>query len=115
MYASCGYPVKSSWLKAVKSGNYMGWPMLTERNVQMHYPKKTKPEKRHLHQTRKNVWSTKVKVAPLEACDTFHLHGKKVRNMYTQMYMVCKTIFSDQTSQFLVQSLQDNKYIIWLW
>ena len=29
MYAVCGYPVKSTWIKATKAGNYIGWPMLT--------------------------------------------------------------------------------------
>ena len=31
MQAVCGYPVKSTWLKAIKAGNYVGWPMLNER------------------------------------------------------------------------------------
>jgi hypothetical protein len=34
MHAVCGYPVKSTWLKAIKAGNYVGSPMLNERNVQ---------------------------------------------------------------------------------
>ena len=25
----CGYPVKSTWIKAIKSGKYIGWPMIT--------------------------------------------------------------------------------------
>ena len=33
MHALCKYPAKSTWIKAVKSGNYFGWPLLTERNV----------------------------------------------------------------------------------
>jgi len=33
MHAVCGYPVKSTWLKAIKAGNYVGWPMLNECNV----------------------------------------------------------------------------------
>ncbi len=53
MHAICGYPVKSTWLKAIKVGNYIGWPMLTERNVQKYYPKTTKTAKGHLNQTRK--------------------------------------------------------------
>ena len=24
----CGYPVKSTWIKAIKAGNFTGWPML---------------------------------------------------------------------------------------
>ncbi len=34
MHAIRGYPVKSTWLKAIKAGNYAGWPMPNERNVQ---------------------------------------------------------------------------------
>ena len=30
MHAVCGYPVKLTWIKAVKVGNYMGWPILNE-------------------------------------------------------------------------------------
>ena len=45
MHAVCGYPVKLTWLKATKAGNYIGCPMLTERNVQKYYPKTTKTAK----------------------------------------------------------------------
>ncbi len=51
MYAVCGYPVKSTLLKAIKVGNYVGWPMLTECNIQMYYPKTIKTAKGHLNQT----------------------------------------------------------------
>jgi hypothetical protein len=30
MHAVCGYSVKSTWLKAIKAGNFIGWPLLTE-------------------------------------------------------------------------------------
>jgi hypothetical protein len=33
MHAVCGYPVKSTWLKAIKAGNYVDWPMLNECNI----------------------------------------------------------------------------------
>jgi hypothetical protein len=33
MYAVCGNPVESTCLKAIKTRNYVGWPMLTECNV----------------------------------------------------------------------------------
>jgi hypothetical protein len=68
MHAICGYPVKLTWLKAIKASNYVGWPMLMERNVQKYYPKATETAKGHLNQTRKNVCSTKEKPAPLETC-----------------------------------------------
>jgi hypothetical protein len=100
MHAVCGYPVKSTWLKAIKAGNYIGWPMLTECNVNKYYPETSETSKGHTNQTRKNVRSTKAKRTPLETCDTLQLHGKKVRDIYTTMYDIHKTIFSDQTGRF---------------
>ncbi len=112
MHAVCGYPVKSTWLKAIKAGNYVGWPMLNERNVQKYYPETTETGKGHLNQTRKNVRSTKTKPTPLETCDTSQLHGKKVRDVYTETYRVRKTMFSNQTGQFPTRSQRGNKYIM---
>jgi hypothetical protein len=112
MHAVCGYLVKSTWLKAIKAGNYVGWPMLTKCNVQKYYPETIETTKRHLNQTRKKVWSTKVKGELLETFNTPHLPGKKVHKVYTQTYMVCKTMFTDQTGQFPIQSFCGNKYIM---
>jgi hypothetical protein len=69
MHTVRGYPVKSSWLKAIKAENYMGWPMLTEGNVQKYYHKTIQTTRGHLNQSRKNVGSTKVKTTPLETCN----------------------------------------------
>ena len=49
MHAVCGCPVKSTWLAAIKAGNYIGWPMLTERNVKKYYPETTATPKGHMN------------------------------------------------------------------
>jgi hypothetical protein len=112
MLAVCGYPVKSTWLKAIKAGNYIGWPMLTKRNVNKYYPETSKTPKGHMNQTRKNVRSTKAKQTPLETCDTLQLHSKKVRDIYTTMYGVRETMFLDQTGQFPTCSQSGKKYLM---
>ena len=38
MHAVCRYPVKSTLIEAIKAGNYVGWPILTEHNVTRYYP-----------------------------------------------------------------------------
>jgi hypothetical protein len=86
--------------------------MLTECNVLKYYLETIKTAKGHLNQTRKNVWSTKAKAMPLETCNTSHLHGRKVHSVDTQMYMVCKTMFSNQNGQLPTWSLWGNKYIM---
>ncbi len=86
--------------------------MLNECNAQKYYPETTETAKGHINQTRKNMRSSKAKTAPLETCNTSQLHGKKVRDIYTETYMVRKTIFSNQTGQFPTCSQRGNKYII---
>ena len=61
MHAVCGYPVKSTWLKAIKAGNYVGWPMLNEKNVKKYYPETNETPQGHMVQSRKGVRSTKAK------------------------------------------------------
>ena len=51
MHAVCGYPVKSTWIRAIKAGNYFGWPMLTELNVSKYYPDTDETIKGHMNQT----------------------------------------------------------------
>jgi hypothetical protein len=55
MHTVCGYQVELTWLKAIKAGNYAGWPMLTERNVQKYYLKTIETAKGQLNQTRKRM------------------------------------------------------------
>ena len=111
MHAVCGYPVKSTWIKAIKAGNYVGWPMLNERNVNKYYPETDETPKGHMNQTRKNVRSTKAK--PLKEYEHKNqLEGKKVKDVYIKVYDTRETIFSDQTGQFPTRSRSGNKYIM---
>ena len=108
MHAVCGYPVKSTWMKAVAAGNYIGWPLLTVRNVNKYYPETNETSMGHLNQTRRNVRSTR----PLEMSNTTTLRGKKMRDVYMSVYNTRETIFSDQTGQFPTRSQRGNKYIM---
>ena len=91
MHAVCGYPVKSTRMKATKTDNFMGWPLLTETNVKKYYPETKETPKGHLNQTRKNVRSTRT--SAFKEPKTTQLKGKKVRDVYTKIYNVRETIF----------------------
>ena len=111
MHAVCGFPVKSTWIKAIKAGNYTGWPMLTEKNVNKYYPETNETPKGHMNQSRKNVRSTKPK--PMKDYSEVHqLKGKKVQDIYTKVYEAKETLYSDQTGAFPTRSRRGNKYIM---
>ena len=63
MHAVCGYPVKSTWLKAIRNNHYVGWPMLTVRNVEKHFPETVETPRGHLNKIPGGIRSTKP--APL--------------------------------------------------
>jgi hypothetical protein len=108
MHAVCGYPVKSTWLKAIAAGNFIGWPLLNVQNVKKYYPETTETPKGHMNQTRKNVRSTKV----FETSDATPLKGKKLRDIGIHVYNVRETIFSDQTGKLPKRSQKGHKYIM---
>eukprot|EP00804_Cyclotella_cryptica_P009107 CCRYP_003191-RB/>CCRYP_003191-RB protein AED:0.38 eAED:0.33 QI:0/-1/0/1/-1/1/1/0/471 len=111
LYAVCGYPVKSTWTKAIKASNFHGWPLLTAKHVLKYYPETVKTPKGHLNQTRKNVCSTKPK-HPFEELHSTKLHGKKERNIYTKVYDTRETTFTDQTGKFPTRSQAGNQYVM---
>ena len=104
MHAVCGHQVKSPWIKAIKAGNFVGWLLLTEKNVQKYFPKTKETDKGHMNQTRKNVRSTKTKAKPFEEANITTLRGKKVQDVNTRVYDARETIFSDQTGKYPTQS-----------
>ena len=38
LHAAAGYPVKETWIKAIKRGHYVSWPGLTVDAVNKHFP-----------------------------------------------------------------------------
>ena len=110
MHAICGYPVKTTWVKTVKAGSFVGWPLLTMKNINKYYPETNKTPKGHMNQQCKNVRSTKT---PFEECNAaVALHGKKVTDIYVCTYDMRETTFSNQTGQFPTRSKCSNKYIM---
>ena len=97
IHTVCGYPVKSTWIKAIKAGNFTGWTMINQRNIAKYYPETTETPKGHMNQTMENFRSTNQKATPLEEADTATLKVKKMRDIYTKVYEVRNTVFSDQT------------------
>jgi hypothetical protein len=48
-------PVKSTWIAAIKNGNFMSWPGLTESAVDKYLSKSSAKVKGHLSQQRMNA------------------------------------------------------------
>ena len=61
-HASDGFPVRTTWLKAIKVGNYCTWTGLTLANATSYCPSEDENIKGHIVQSRKGVRYTKPKI-----------------------------------------------------
>ena len=62
LHASIGFPVKSTWITAIKEVNYSTSSVLTYTNVAKYCPSANETVKGHLTQNRQGVHSTKHKL-----------------------------------------------------
>ena len=61
LHSAAGYPVRDTWLKEVKAGNYDSWPVLTYINTTRYCPLADDTIKGHMVHTRQGIQSTKPK------------------------------------------------------
>lgn len=59
LHASCCNPSPSTFIVAVKNGNFITWPGLTAELIEKYLPPSSATIKGHLKQERKNIQSTK--------------------------------------------------------
>ena len=59
MHAAAGLPVRSTWLKAIKHGNFNSWPGLTYNNAEKYCPQSIETLKGHMVKYSQGVISTK--------------------------------------------------------
>ena len=60
-HAAAGFPVRDTWLRAIKAGNFDSWPGLTYNNAARYCPSADETIKGHMTQTCQGVRSTKTK------------------------------------------------------
>ena len=61
MHASAGFTVKSTWLKAIKNGNFKSWPGLTYNNAAKYCTNSVDTLKGHMVKSSQGVRSTNKK------------------------------------------------------
>ena len=52
MHASIGFPMRRTWVKAIRWGNFIGWRMVTIKNVNKYFPESEETVKGHMNHQR---------------------------------------------------------------
>jgi hypothetical protein len=114
LHAACFSPVKSTWIRAIKNGNFTSWPGLIEQAVEKHLSKSTSMTKGHLNQQRQNARTKKVKEPKVIVTEPDLDHGIKTQFVYAAT-IDAGQIYTDQKRRFPVVSSKGNKYIMILY
>ncbi len=113
LHAAAGFPVKESWIDAIKAGNYTTWPGLNVMVVNRYFPESDETQKGHMKKQKQNIRSTKVKeISNQEEDDTPTSPKKKEHDVCIQIFNAEETMHTDQTGRFPANSSSGNKYIM---
>jgi hypothetical protein len=115
LHADAGSPVPSTFVKAIKAGNFTTWPTLTPEHVNKYLEKSEATIKGHLNQTRKNVRSTKPKKKPdaREETQYYEPHiTERMNVVYAAIHDIDGHTFTDLTGRFQKTSSRGYKYIL---
>eukprot|EP00804_Cyclotella_cryptica_P028661 CCRYP_008183-RA/>CCRYP_008183-RA protein AED:0.20 eAED:0.05 QI:0/0/0/0.66/1/1/6/0/1274 len=82
LHAAAGFPVKATWLAAIKAGNYASWPSLTHANASKY-------------------WRRNHQGAPHAASKELHLWDEPISKLFT-----------DDMGRFPVRSRSGNQYLM---
>ena len=120
-YATMGYPVISTWIKAIDLGYFRGWRGLTSNRVRRFIKPDAISELGHMDQTRAGIRSTKSSLLPPTENpplpDTMEPpeqapHNDKTNMVFLTLAEVEGQLFTDQTGRFPVTSSRGNNYIV---
>jgi len=118
LHAAAGFPVKKTWLAAIKAGNFATWPGLTYSNAAKYFPESDETVKGHLTQSRKGTRSTKPKSPeskppkPIatEAPES-PLPSKRSNEVHIVELPLSK-LYTDDCGRFPIRSRSGNQYIM---
>jgi hypothetical protein len=110
-HAVVGFPVKETFLEAVRTRNYATWPGLMTTLNAKHFPDSDETQKGHMKGQRKGVGSTRVKPAyeikiepGTEDPPPKLVRIEKMDDIFVKIYKLVEEIHMDQTGAFPVTS-----------
>ena len=107
LHAAAGYPVKSTWLDAIKRGAYATWPGLTYTLAARHCPDSDETLNGHMAQPRQNIRSTHPPTRPIIKPS----HQQTTPTIDLQIVPI-NHIFTDDTGRFTPRARSGNQYIM---
>ena len=117
LHGAAGFPTKATWLKSIRNGNYLSWPLANVKNVSKYFPESEETQKGHMRNQRQGVRSTKRAAKPNRFSPATAATGateaiEKKGDIFVAVYEPRATFYTDQTGRFPQQSSRGNNYMM---
>eukprot|EP00804_Cyclotella_cryptica_P006238 CCRYP_010107-RA/>CCRYP_010107-RA protein AED:0.28 eAED:0.28 QI:0/-1/0/1/-1/1/1/0/563 len=110
LHAAAGFPTKTTWMAAIRRGNYDTWPLVTVANVHKHFPQSEETQQGHMRSQRQGVRSTKTTRHAPPTIPAHTAPSLPHHNIFVKTYDTRDTVYSDQTGQFPHVSSRGYRY-----
>jgi hypothetical protein len=111
-HACLGFPVKQTWLDAIKAGNCNTFEGLTYSNAAKYSPDADKTIMGHLAQQRQNVRATKPKQPLPVPLVVLPSSGPTASNQVFVVTQPLSKLFTNDTGRFPVRARSGNQYVM---
>ena len=115
LHGAVGFLTNITWIKSIRKGNYITWPLINVKNVNKLFPESEETQKGHMRNQRQGVRSTKKPnpTTDINIADIIELPPiEKMKYIYIATYNPRETMFSNQTGKFLHTSSKGNNHQI---
>ena len=113
-HAECGYPIQSTWNKAIKKGNFSTWPGLNAKAAKKYYPEVNATMEGHMNDIHQGIKSTQPKdKQPLPTTPSVPQEPlQKEHDVFFKIIDLKETVYTYQTGKFTYLSSKGNRYIM---
>jgi hypothetical protein len=111
-HACLGFPVKQTWLNAIKAGNCDTFKGLTYSNAAKYCPDANETIMGHLTQQRQNVWSTKTKPTLQAPLAVLPPPNETPSNQVFVVTKLPSKLFTNNTGRFPIRARSGNQSIM---
>jgi len=110
LHATAGYPVKSTWLAAIKRGAYNTWPGLTYDLAAQYCPEAQETQQGHMAQPRQHIRSTQPTTSTPRITTTPEIQPANPE--IDIQVITANQLFTDDTGRFTPTARSGNQYIM---
>jgi hypothetical protein len=113
-HATMGYPVISTWCKAIDAGYFRGWPSLTSKRARRFIKVVEETEMGHMDQRRTGIRSTRATTKEPDSMEPVPQTPTNDRSheVYMTITDMDGKLYSDQTGRFPITSNRGNCYVV---